>query len=92
MKYYKRYEKERIDHTEAYRQWADRTIERLESRSDGWISVEDVKDLKWRINNIRDMLTSGPNPYCDEWAVPVKNLETLSKRIEKILPTPPKEG
>jgi len=45
------------------------------------------KDLLWRLEDIKEMLMSrgvgGARIYgCDEWSVPVKNIDTMIGKLE----------
>lgn len=48
----------------------------------------DLGDLLWRLRDIREMLmfssAGGRSAYgCDEWSVPIVNLDIVIKKIEK---------
>jgi hypothetical protein len=50
---------------------------------------EFLSDLKWRLNDIKDMLmekgVGGARIYgCDEYSTPVKNLKLALDQIEKL--------
>ena len=53
-----------------------------------------LKDLRWRLDDIRDMLMKegfdGQRIYgCDEWSTPTVNLATAIGVIDKALASPP---
>lgn len=53
-----------------------------------------LKDLRWRLDDIRDMLMkegfNGQRIYgCDEWSTPTVNLATAIGVIDKALVSPP---
>lgn len=50
-------------------------------------SAELLKDLRWRINDVRDMLMSSFGDRriygCDEWSTPVVNLQRAIDKIDR---------
>ena len=57
--------------------------------SSGGGSAELLKDIRWRINDVRDMLMSsfGDNRIygCDEWSTPTVNLQRAIDKIDRAI-------
>lgn len=53
----------------------------------GQPSAKLLKDLRWRINDVRDMLMSSFGDRriygCDEWSTPVVNLQRAIDKIDR---------